>query len=67
MRKLPYVPRVADQPILRWATVKGASYYNVQLYRGSKRVYAAWPTTNQLGLPNAWRWSGKKRRLSPGR
>jgi hypothetical protein len=67
MRRLPYVPRVADQPILRWATVKGANYYNVQLYRGSKRVYAAWPTTNQLGLPTSWRWSGKKHRLSPGR
>jgi hypothetical protein len=67
MRKLPYVPRVADQPILRWGAVKGANYYNVQLYRGSKRVWAAWPTTNQLGLPNAWRWSGKKHRLGPGR
>jgi hypothetical protein len=67
MRKLPYVPRVADQPILRWAAVKGARYYNVQLYRGSKRVYAAWPTTNKLGLPAAWRWNGKRHRLSPGK
>ncbi|HET7555949.1 MAG TPA: hypothetical protein VFJ75_09890, partial [Gaiellaceae bacterium] len=67
MRRLPYVPRVAEQPILRWPAVRGARYYNVQLYRGSKRVYAAWPTTNQLGLPEAWRWSGKKHRLGPGR
>jgi hypothetical protein len=67
MRKLPYVPRVADKPILRWAATRGASYYNVQLYRGSKRVFAAWPTTNQLGLPAGWRWNGHKQRLGPGR
>jgi hypothetical protein len=67
MRKLPYVPRVADKPILRWATTRRASYYNVQLYRGSKRVFAAWPTTNQLGLPAGWRWNGHKQRLGPGR
>jgi len=67
MRKLPYVPRVADKPILRWAVTRGASYYNVQLYRGSKRVFAAWPTTNQLGLPAGWRWNGHKQRLGPGR
>jgi hypothetical protein len=67
MRKLPYVPRVADKPILRWGATRGASYYNVQLYRGSKRVFAAWPTTNQLGLPAGWRWNGHKQRLGPGR
>jgi len=67
MRRLPYVPRVADRPILRWGAVRGARYYNVQLYRGSKRVYAAWPTTNHLGLPAGWRWNGKRHRLSPGK
>ncbi|HSC51308.1 MAG TPA: hypothetical protein VLD16_13685 [Gaiellaceae bacterium] len=67
MRKLPYVPRVADRPILRWNRVRGARYYNVQLYRGSKRVYAAWPTRNHLGLPAGWRWNGKRHRLSPGK
>ena len=67
MRRLPYVPRVADQPILRWARVRGASYYNVQLYRGSKRVFASWPTTNHLGLPAKWKWAGKWRHLAQGR
>jgi hypothetical protein len=67
MRRLPYVPRVADRPILRWGAVRGARYYNVQLYRGSKRVYAAWPTTNHLGLPAGWRWNGKRHHLSPGK
>jgi hypothetical protein len=67
MRRLPYVPRVAAQPILRWARVRGATYYNVQLYRGSKRVFASWPTTNHLGLPAKWKWAGKWRHLGPGR
>jgi hypothetical protein len=67
MRRLPYVPRVADQPILRWAGVRGATYYNVQLYRGSKRVLAAWPLKNHLGLPAKWKWAGKWRHLGPGR
>jgi len=67
MRRLPYVPRVADQPILRWAAVRGATYYNVQLYRGSKRVFASWPIKNHLGLPAKWKWAGKWRHLAPGR
>jgi hypothetical protein len=39
----------------------------VQLYRGSKRIYAAWPTMHQLGLPATWKWSGHLFRLTPGR
>jgi hypothetical protein len=65
--KAGYVPRAAAKPILRWSRVAGARYYNVQLYRGSKRIFAAWPVKNQLGLPAAWRWDGKRQRLSPGK
>lgn len=62
-----YVPQAAPQPILRWSRVPGARYYHVQLFRGSKRILAAWPQTNQLGLPAAWRWAGHRHRLGPGR
>jgi hypothetical protein len=65
--KTGYVPRAAAKPILRWNRVPGARYYNVQLYRGSKRILAAWPAKNQLGLPAGWRWNGKRHRLSPGK
>ena len=65
--KTGYVPRAAAKPILRWNRVRGAQYYNVQLYRGTKRVFAAWPAKNQLGLPAGWRWNGKRQRLSPGK
>lgn len=65
--KSGYVPRAAAKPILRWNRVHGAQYYNVQLYRGTKRVFAAWPAKNQLGLPAGWRWNGKRQRLSAGK
>lgn len=65
--KTGYVPRAATKPILRWSRVSGARYYNVQLFRGSKRIFAAWPAKNQLGLPAGWRWNGKRDRLSAGK
>jgi hypothetical protein len=65
--KARYVPRAAPNPILRWGHFRGAGYYNVQLFRGSRRIYAAWPTTNHLGLPQSWKWAGHRFRLTPGR
>ena len=65
--KTGYVPRAAAKPILRWSRVSRARYYNVQLYRDSKRIFAAWPVKNELGLPAGWRWNGKRQRLSPGK
>jgi hypothetical protein len=67
LRKTPYTPRAARKPILRWAAVRGASYYHVQLFRGSKRILALWPGDHQVGLPAAWKWAGKRYRLGPGR
>jgi hypothetical protein len=66
LRKLPYVPRASRKPILRWDAVRRASYYHLQLFRGSKRIFAAWPVKNELGLPAAWKWSGHRYRLGPG-
>jgi hypothetical protein len=66
LRKMAYVPRAAKKPILSWNAVRGASYYHVQLFRGSKRILAAWPANHQLGLPGKWRWAGHRYRLRPG-
>jgi hypothetical protein len=66
LRKLPYIPRASSKPILRWDAVRRASYYHVQLFRGSKRIFAVWPIKNELGLPAAWKWSGHRYRLGPG-
>jgi hypothetical protein len=66
LRRLPYVPRAAPKPILLWQRVGKARYYNVQLFRGSKRVLAVWPGTHQFGVPKAWKWNGHRQRLVPG-
>jgi hypothetical protein len=67
LRKTPYTPRAASKPVLRWDAARGASYYHVQLFRGAKRILAAWPNRAELVLPAAWRWAGHSYRLSPGR
>jgi hypothetical protein len=67
LRKTPYVPRAARAPVLRWDAVRGATYYHVQLFRGAKRILAAWPNRAELVLPAAWRWAGHRYSLSPGR
>ena len=52
--------------MLRWAPVAAASYYNVQLWRGSTKVLSMWPTTTRLQLTAKWTFSGKARKLSAG-
>jgi hypothetical protein len=66
LEKLPYVPRVSASPILRWKAVPGASYYHVQLFRGGKRILAAWPRGPQLALRPTWSWGGRRYRLDRG-
>jgi hypothetical protein len=57
--------RVDRPPVLRWTPVRGADYYNVQLWRGKRKVLSAWPSRARLELKRAWRYLGK-RRLQPG-
>jgi hypothetical protein len=66
LEKLPYVPRVSAAPVLRWRAVPGASYYHVQLFRGGKRILAAWPARPQLALRPTWSWGGRRYRLDRG-
>jgi hypothetical protein len=58
--------RVDEPPVLRWTPVRGADYYNVQLFRGDRKVLSAWPDGARLKLRRSWRYFGK-RRLEPGR
>jgi hypothetical protein len=59
--------RVAPGAVLAWAPVRGASYYNVQIYRGARKVMSTWPTEPRLKLHRAWMYQGKKQRLATGR
>jgi hypothetical protein len=42
---------VRAAPLLSWKPTKGASYYNVQLFRNGKRVLVAWPSQPSYRLP----------------
>lgn len=49
-------PRAADwlpwqRPMLRWRGLAAASYYNVQIFRGQRRVLNAWSTDTRLRVP----------------
>ncbi|MGE5691782.1 MAG: HYR domain-containing protein [Pseudomonadota bacterium] len=58
--------RIVDRPLFVWARVAGASYYNVQVFRGNRKVFTAWPTATRLRLPASWRFGGERRRLTAG-
>jgi hypothetical protein len=58
--------RVASPPRLVWSPVKGASYYNVQLIRGGRKVLSAWPARPSFQLRRTWVYRGRRYRLRPG-
>jgi hypothetical protein len=59
--------RLSAPPLLTWRKVRRASYYNVQLLRGKRKILSRWPRTNELQLKRRWRFAGKSRRLVAGR
>lgn len=40
-----------QRPVLRWKADPGATYYNVQVFRGARRVLNAWSTDTRLTVP----------------
>ncbi len=58
--------RLVAPPLLQWKPVKRAAYYNVQLYRGKRKLLSRWPAAAQLQLDGSWRFDGRLRRLAPG-
>ncbi|HEU0336431.1 MAG TPA: HYR domain-containing protein [Gaiellaceae bacterium] len=57
---------VSEAPLFRWAPVGGASYFNLQLFRGRTKVLSAWPRLARLKLPGRWRYDDRVRQLEPG-
>jgi hypothetical protein len=53
-------------PRLKWRRVKGATYYNVQLFRGKKKILSRWPRSTHLQLQSRWTFAGRLMRLTPG-
>jgi len=66
-RPQPAKPKAA--PIVRtlaWAPVSGAGSYEIQLFRGSHRVFLTRKRETRLVVGPSWRYSGKTFRLVPG-
>lgn len=59
-RRPPTVLAIAP-PVLGWRKVRGARYYNVQIFRGGKKVLSRWPARPRLRLHRRWRFNGKRR------
>jgi hypothetical protein len=59
----PYV----RAPLLRWRGVKGADYYNVQVYRGPHKILSAWPHGTRMRMPRQWTFGGRRHVLTVGR
>ena len=59
--------KVSSPPTLVWIPVVGATYYNVQLYRGKLKVLSTWPTGARLQLTKAWKYERRTYQLTPGR
>ena len=57
---------VISAPRLVWVPSKRASYYNVQLFRGGRQIFTAWPTRPSLKLTRSWVFRGHRYSLRPG-
>jgi hypothetical protein len=53
-------------PLVRWAPVRKARFYNVQLWRKGTKLLTTWPEDTRLRLQDAWRFAGRQQRLRNG-
>ena len=66
MRTPPPGASIHAAPTLSWRATPGAVLYNVQLFRGSRKILSAWPRTAALRLASRWTYGGREQRLSRG-
>jgi hypothetical protein len=59
--------RLRPASLLDWVAVRGATFYNVQLYYGSTKVLSAWPRLSKLKLKKRWSYRGRSYTLKKGR
>jgi hypothetical protein len=53
-------------PKFRWSGVRGASFYNIQLYTHGEKVLSSWPAKPRQLLTGSWRYGGRRYSLRPG-
>jgi hypothetical protein len=57
---------VRGVPTFRWAAVRGASFYNMQLYRKGEKILSAWPGRARQSLTRRWQYAGRRYSLRRG-
>ena len=57
---------VSGSPLLVWTKIGNASYYNVQLFHGARKVLTEWPNVAKLGVKRTWLYSNRRYRLKSG-
>jgi len=53
-------------PVFSWVAVRGATYYDFELFRGAERVFTARPRQPRLTLPSTWTYAGRRFSRAPG-
>jgi hypothetical protein len=53
-------------PVFSWVAVRGATYYDFELFRGAERVFTGRPREPRLTLPSAWTYAGRRFTRAPG-
>jgi hypothetical protein len=51
---------------LAWVPFKKATYYNVQLFRGRRKVLSVWPRRAKFRLARTWTFNGRRYNLTKG-
>jgi hypothetical protein len=57
---------VHSPPVLRWAGVRNATFYNVQLYSRGRKILSAWPAKPRRALARRWVFAGRSVSLKGG-
>jgi hypothetical protein len=57
---------VRGVPKFRWAAVRGASFYNMQLYRKGEKILSAWPGKAHQTVTRHWQYRGRRYSLRRG-
>lgn len=62
-----YDALLSSPPLVDWRTVGRATYYNMQLWRGGRKILSVWPLASRYRLRSAWRFGGRRHSLASGR
>jgi len=53
-------------PLLRWAAVRKATFYNVQVFQRGQKILSAWPAKARQKLGRGWAYGGRHFTLRAG-